>query len=82
MVSEMKLFKSTEQKLFEAFNQGKGVKLTAQDVERLLLTDDAIRVRISNVAATEAGVPEPGCDCMCIVANTWAKFKKMLKETA
>lgn len=49
--------KSLEQRLFEAFVNCRGMRLSAVDVARLVM-DDAIGTRISNKAAIEVGAPE------------------------
>lgn len=52
--------KLVEQKLYEAFRARRGVRLTAQDVEDLLVLDDAMQTRILNAACMEAGREEAG----------------------
>ena len=54
--------KSVEQKIYEAYRDCRGVTLTSKNVEDLILPDDAIRVRITNRAATEADTQEIGND--------------------
>ena len=56
--------KSVEQKIYEAYRDCRGVTLTSKNIEDLILTDDAIRVRITNRAATEADAQEIGNDCI------------------
>lgn len=67
--------KSVEGKLWESFRYGKGVTLTAREVAQLMI-DDAIRTRVSNAAAIEAGGEEPGVDCVAqyIECRTWEEF--------
>ena len=69
--------KSVECKLWEAFRNEKSVRLTAKDVDKLLI-DDAIGTRISNAAATEAGGDEPLVDCVWqyLDCKTWEEFCK------
>jgi len=66
---------SVEQRLFEAYTSGKGMRLTADDVDSLV-HDDAIGTRITNQAAIEAGVDEPGIDMVRFVRRgvTWKQF--------
>ncbi len=52
--------KSVEQRLYEAFRDNQGLRLTPQEVQILVGPDDAIRTRLSNAAATERGATEPG----------------------
>ena len=70
--------KSVEQRLFEAFHRGDSLSLSADDVQALLLLDDALRVRITNAACAEAGAPEAGCD-LILRRESWAQFKRRLK---
>lgn len=75
--------KSVEQKLFEAFTKGRGVRLSADDVWNLIGPDDSIGSRISNVAAEEAGVGRggwPGHDGVPRNGQgmSWAQFKRHL----
>lgn len=70
--------KSLEQRLFEAWRNSKGLRLSPEDVD-LLTDDDAIATRISNVAAEEAGVEDPGEDCLRPRQETWHQFKKRLQ---
>lgn len=66
--------KSLEQRLFEAFNTGRGMRLSRADVFDLV-KDDAIDTRISNKACTEAGVDECGMNDVFISgATTWREF--------
>jgi hypothetical protein len=51
---------SIERRLYEAFHAGRGIRLTADEVEDLLTLDNAIHTRICNAAATDAGLGEPG----------------------
>jgi len=74
--------KSVEQKLYEAFVQHKGCRLTQNDVTRLVNLDDAIRTRITNHALAEAGVMDGGMDGMIGQETTWNQFKKRLKREA
>ncbi len=66
---------SVEQRLFEAYTSNKGLRLTADDVDSLV-HDDAIGTRITNQAAIEAGVDEPGIDLVRFVrcGVTWKQF--------
>lgn len=70
--------KSVEQKLFEAYRENRGVKLTAEDVESLI-HDDAVAARISNQACIEAGIEEYGFDSIFSSQDktkTWQQFVK------
>lgn len=55
--AQMAYAKSLDQRLFEALTGNHGLLLSAQDVEDMLLIDDAIGTRVSNAAASEAGHP-------------------------
>lgn len=73
--------KSVEQRLFDAFQRGRGLRLTADEVWALVGPDDAVGTRISNAAADEAGVDIedwPGCDAVprTSEAMTWVQFKR------
>jgi len=71
--------KSIEQKLFHAYQHGYQVTLTAADVVALV-GDDAIATRITNAAAVEAKLDEPGADSVGMPKReTWAAFKKRLR---
>ncbi len=68
--------KSLEQRLFEAFINNRGIRLTAEDVFSLV-TDDSINTRISNKACMDAGEPEGGFgDVVLSNAKTWKQFIK------
>lgn len=51
--------KSLPRRLFEAFRDNKGLRLSVEDVE-LLMANDAIAAWIANTAASDAGYAEPG----------------------
>lgn len=69
---------SLEQLLFEAYQQRKGLLLSAEHVDALLF-DDAIGTRITNKAAAEADLDEPGGDCVrSRTGETWEQFKRRL----
>lgn len=72
--------KSVEQKLYEAYRNGKAVQLSAFEVVELIGRDDAIRTRITNAACGEAGISEAGEDAVGRAELTWHQFKKLLKE--
>jgi len=77
--------KSAEHKLYEAYLNGTGTNLSSSDVSRLVGPDDAIRARITNVAASEAGLAEPGGDSIHVGINrglSWAEFGAVLGENA
>lgn len=71
--------KSVEQKLFEAWTKHRGCRLSERDITDLITVDDAIRTRISNAAAGEAGAVVPGADCIDD-GETWAQFKRRLSS--
>lgn len=71
--------RSVEEKLFTAYQKNRGVRLTAEDVEALLV-DEAIGSRISNAAAIECDMPQPGADCVRQTGDTWEQFKAGLKR--
>ena len=77
--------KSLEQRLFEAYSSRSGVNLSADDVWKMVVKDDAIGTRISNAAAQEAGaVPFGQTDIhganFCGV--TWDEFVEYHKGEA
>ena len=68
--------KSIEQRLFEAAHDGLGLRLSCEDVQRLL-RDDAIETRIANQACLEAGLEECGMGGgvrHMATQMTWAQF--------
>ena len=65
----MRKQKQVEQKLFEAYKNRRGVKLSADDVEKLILLDDAIRMRIARAACE--GLGDPGT---IDEAETWKEL--------
>lgn len=67
--------KSLEQRLYEEWRDGRGVRLSADDVHKLVGKDDAIGTRITNAAATEAGVDELGGDSLGNGERTWEQLK-------
>lgn len=69
--------KSLERRLFEAWQNCRGVILYAEDV-RALIFDDAIATRITNAACEEAGVEESGMDCLRR-GETWKEFVERVK---
>lgn len=72
--------KSVEQRLFEAFVSGRGINLTADEVDILIRADDAIGTRITNVAGYEVGLPAIGADAVPrLTTITWHQFKQYLK---
>jgi hypothetical protein len=54
--------KSVEQRLYEAYQKGSGLRLSSNEVLELVTQDDAMAVKITDRAALEAGVEEPGED--------------------
>lgn len=68
---------SIEERLFTAYKLYGCVSLDWQDVASLV-RDDAIGTRITNAAAIEAGVEQPGCDMIggYRSGETWEQFKK------
>lgn len=73
--------KSLEHRLFHAYQNGLCLVLSADDVVSLV-TDDAIGTRITNAAATEAKLDQPGVSSVFMPKReTWAAFKKRLKES-
>lgn len=70
-----------EERLYEAYRKGEGVRLSYKQLVDLLLLDDALRTRITNAAATEAGVNEPGYDEMPDDNRTWRQFVKHFEVT-
>jgi len=74
--------KSVEEKLFTAWKCFEGLRLSAEEVGKLVTLDDAIRTRISNQASLEAGIEEVGADCIGggRAGETWAQFKNRLRR--
>ena len=76
--------KSVEQKLFEAWSQGRSCRLTAEDVQELVTFDNAIRTRITNEAYREAGIDihtgDTGDGTLDHVSESWAAFKRRIKQ--
>lgn len=74
--------KSVEQRLYEAFRRGEGCRLTSVDVDNLVGNDDALRTRITNTAAKEAGSTEiHGHDSMGVIPNlSWEKFGAAVRD--
>ena len=74
--------KTLEQRLYEAYRSGRGLMLSGDDVDSLVF-DDAIGTRISDTAATEAGVGPYGEDSVPIrsgLSPTWREFVHRFKE--
>lgn len=72
--------KTVEQKLYEAFMNNRGLRLTAEEVERLVW-DDAVGTRISNMALMEiAGVGIGHDEIRPKGPKTWAGFKKHIAD--
>lgn len=74
--------RSLEQRLYEAWRLGTGVRLSIDEVESLMNRDDAIRTRIANVACAEAGVDECGCDILggSRTAPPWKQLVRRLSD--
>jgi hypothetical protein len=67
-------------RLFSAYQHGHKLQLQVEDIEQLM-KDDAIRSRISNAAAREAGAPEPGSDCIPQPSSMrWGDFVKFFRS--
>jgi hypothetical protein len=75
--------KSLEQRLYEAWREGHGIRLTISDIDELMI-DDAISTRVSNTASTEAGFGEHGFARLGNpdLAPPWAKFVASFKESS
>lgn len=66
--------KSIEQRLYESYRAGRGIRLSAVDV-LVLFRDDAIGTRITNQACREAHADSPGQDCVPVACiPTWRGF--------
>ena len=76
---EAKVRPSVEQRLYEAFMNEVGVKLSYEDLVDLLASDESIQARIAKKAAKEAGIELPGGNHW-IGATEWGVFKLKLKE--
>ena len=68
--------KSVEQKLFEAFQDCSGVRLTAEDVDALI-NDLEIDKRISNRACDELGIGYVDAAAIAY-GETWRQFQERL----
>ena len=71
--------KTIEQRLYEAYRAGSGIRLSADDVDALF-HDEAIGTVVTNTACEEAGVEIDGHDRVP-VANlpTWRQFVESMK---
>jgi len=71
-----------EEKLYDAFMSGRGVRLTAEDVSALVGPDDAILCRLENAACIEAGIIESECamDTGASAPKTWNALVKKLRK--
>lgn len=64
-----------EKRLFEAFQNHRGIRLSAEDVQDLINLDNSLKARISNAASDDRA----GSDCVShSSAKTWAEFKQEL----
>jgi hypothetical protein len=63
-------------KLYEAASKGRGVRLTASEVFRLVVADDAVSTRITNAASMEAIGESWGHGCVTDDGKTWNQFVK------
>lgn len=67
-------------RLYEAFQCGRGVHLTAQDVLEIC-QDDAVRTMLTNTACQEGGVEEAGADCIRVSGpKSWSGFVREMKS--
>lgn len=73
---------SVEQRLYEAFRKGAGVRLSSEDIDNLIGTDDALKTRLTNAAAHEAGHTETvGYDCIGAIPDLpWKKFGEAVRD--
>lgn len=71
--------KRIEQRLYEAYKNGTGIKLSHDDVMDLMHQDDAVRTRISSTAAMEAGCDQDVGD-YCGYGLTWSQIKNHIKD--
>lgn len=74
--------KRLEQRLFEAYQRNSGMTLSAEEVW-LLMNDEAVGSRVTNAAALDAGIEEPGVDCVFQVPSTkttWKQFGQLLED--
>ena len=69
--------KTVDQRMFEAFIGDRGMRLTADDIRRLLICDDAIGARVTNAAC--GGINGSAFNSP-IPCRTWHEFGKWLKE--
>ena len=72
---------SLEQRLFEAFKMYQKVTLDWDDVASLV-RDDAVACRITNAAAIEENVDQPGEDMIGRhrKGETWGQFKNRVRD--
>lgn len=75
--------KSVEQKIYEAYRLGTGVRLTPADVEHLVRLDDAVQTRIVNKALAESGCDMTMAGYVGLLPDdmpTWATMRIRLRE--
>lgn len=75
--------KTVEQKLFNAYTGKRGVRLSPEEVEDLLILDNALRTRISNKACMDAGIDEMGIDLIGKHpegVKSWSRFVRWVKR--
>lgn len=75
--------KPLEQRLYEAFHRGRGLRLSADDVDALM-RDDAVGTVVTHEAAAQAGLSETEsgvCASMVGVGReTWRQFVRRFTE--
>ena len=70
--------KSIDQRMYEAFQKGKGLTLSASELDEYVLSDSAVPRRICMRAWLETTLPDealPTCDGLVRDGSTWAQFK-------
>ena len=73
--------KSLEQRLYEAWRSRRGIRFSAEDIQILVYRDMAMRKRILNIAASEAGIDNIDVDVGVAMHRdeTWGALKRQLQ---
>jgi hypothetical protein len=66
--------KSFERRLYEAYCEGRGIRLTAKELDTIIGPDEAMQTRITNVAAQEIGMKPPGMAAGGFGRLTWKEL--------
>ncbi len=71
-----------ERRIYEALRAGKGIRLSAGELDNLILADDAITTRIANAAMNEAGDAEWQGECRMLPSDPMPTWDAFVKEFA